>query len=181
MHRALLSHLSGKKLSCAPVPGLGEISLAETRGHFIFGHKLTSQKKSRKMGPSLAGDGFGPFLRRLREQRGLPLREIAAAAGMDQAHLSKIELGQRLPTASQTAALARFFQQDLVELEAHRIAEKFRRKHLGSPAAARAVLILHGGHGLETGRSKAATRAVPPPSVENEPAGDSGVIILHAD
>jgi transcriptional regulator with XRE-family HTH domain len=85
---------------------------------------------------------FGEWLRQLREEKELPLRAVAAAAEMDQAHLSKIELGQRLPTPEQTAALAKFFRQNPTTMEARRIAEKFRLEHADNPAAAEALDIL---------------------------------------
>jgi transcriptional regulator with XRE-family HTH domain len=44
------------------------------------------------------------------QEKNLALREVAAAAGMDQAHLSKAELGQRLPTEEQVKALAVLLQ-----------------------------------------------------------------------
>lgn len=86
---------------------------------------------------------FGSWLRQLREERGLPLRAVAASAEMDQAHLSKIELGQRLLTARQTLAIAKFFKVDAVDMDARRIAEKFRREYGASAAAVRALLILN--------------------------------------
>jgi transcriptional regulator with XRE-family HTH domain len=120
---------------------------------------------------------FGRFLRRLREQRALPLRAVAAATGMDQAHLSKAELGQRLPTAAQTAALARFFQHDPVEWEARRIAQKFRQDHSDNPAAARAVLLLHAGDNPEN----VLSTAVQATAVEQPSPADHSVMILHTD
>jgi HTH-type transcriptional regulator, competence development regulator len=86
---------------------------------------------------------FGAWLRQLREERGLPLRTVAAAAEMDQAHLSKVELGQRLPTAGQTSAIAKFFKIDPIQMDARRIAEKFRMQHGSTAAAAQALLILN--------------------------------------
>jgi transcriptional regulator with XRE-family HTH domain len=86
---------------------------------------------------------FGEWLRQIREDRGLPLRAVAAQAEMDQAHLSKAELGQRLLTLGQAAAIAKFFKIDPTEMEARRIAEKFRKEHADNPAAAQAVQILH--------------------------------------
>lgn len=86
---------------------------------------------------------FGEWLRRLREERRLPLRAVAAEAEMDQAHLSKAELGQRLLTAEQAAAVAKFFKIDAMEMEARRIVEKFRMEHGDNPAADQAVQILH--------------------------------------
>jgi transcriptional regulator with XRE-family HTH domain len=55
---------------------------------------------------------------------------------MDSALLSKIELGLRLPTPEQTAALARFFGVDVDELESMRMAEKFHSDNGHNPAAA---------------------------------------------
>src|SRR5215469_12872908 len=78
---------------------------------------------------------FGEWLRGMREERGLPLRAVAAEAEMDQAHLSKAELGQRLLTAEQAAAVAKFFKIDAMEMEARRIVEKFRMEHANNPAA----------------------------------------------
>jgi HTH-type transcriptional regulator, competence development regulator len=86
---------------------------------------------------------FGEWLRQLREERGLPLRAVAAAAEMDQAHLSKAELCRRLLTADQVAAIAKFFKVDATEMEAHRIAEKFRMDHADNPAALQALQILN--------------------------------------
>ena len=86
---------------------------------------------------------FGEWLRQLREERKLPLRAVAAAAEMDQAHLSKAELCQRLLTADQVAAIARFFKVDGNEMEARRIAEKFRMEHADNPAVLQALQILN--------------------------------------
>jgi hypothetical protein len=90
--------------------------------------------------------------------------------------LSKAELGQRLPTADQADALARFFGEDPIELKARRIAEKFRQEHLGNPAAARAVSILHG----QAGESARVEARLPAPE-ESGPAADQSVIVMHAD
>lgn len=85
---------------------------------------------------------FGEWLRELRQEKGLALREVAAEVGMDQAHLSKAELGQRLPTAEQVKALAVFFKIKPEEMEARRLAEKLIRELEGSPAGSAAFNIL---------------------------------------
>lgn len=54
---------------------------------------------------------------------------------MDSTLLSKIELGQRLPTQAQTTALAKFFRVDVTELQSMRIAEKFLSENDHNPAA----------------------------------------------
>jgi len=96
---------------------------------------------------------LGEWLRQLREQRGLPLREVADAAGMDLAHLQKIELGQRLPTEQQTRRLAKFFKLDETETQARRIAEKFQHEFAEHPAAKEAIIILAEEAGVYGARS----------------------------
>jgi transcriptional regulator with XRE-family HTH domain len=85
---------------------------------------------------------FGEWLRELRQKKDLALREVAAAVGMDQAHLSKAELGQRLPTEEQVKALALFFKINPEEMEARRLAEKLLRELEDSPAGPAAFNIL---------------------------------------
>jgi transcriptional regulator with XRE-family HTH domain len=97
---------------------------------------------------------LGERLRRLREQRGLPLREVADAAGMDLTHLQKIELGQRQPTEEQAGRLARFFKLDGTEVQARRIAEKFRHDFAEHPAAKDAIGILAEEAGIYSVRRK---------------------------
>lgn len=86
---------------------------------------------------------FGIWLRELRETRQLPLRVVAAAAEMDQAHLSKVELGQRLLTSDQSKAIAKFYDLDTTDFEARRIVEKFRIEHADNPAAETAIHMLN--------------------------------------
>jgi len=88
---------------------------------------------------SLRFGSLGGWLRALREERALPLRDVAAAARIDSTLLSKIELGQRMPTQPQASLLADFFGVPTDELEAARIAEKFWRDHGDSPVAALAI------------------------------------------
>jgi transcriptional regulator with XRE-family HTH domain len=99
---------------------------------------------------------FGEWLRQLRVAKEVPLRTVAAAADMDQAHLSKIELGQRVPTEEQTAKLARFFGLNETETHARRIAEKFRQEFQDHPKAAReAIYILAESAGIYRTADKA--------------------------
>jgi transcriptional regulator with XRE-family HTH domain len=106
---------------------------------------------------------FGELLRQLRVEKDVPLRTVAAAADMDQAHLSKIELGQRVPTEEQTARLAKFFGLDETETQARRIAEKFRQEFRDNPKAVReAICILAesaGIYGAEKAGKTAASKA----------------------
>lgn len=95
--------------------------------------------KQKKMDSSST---LGALLRQLRKARKLPLRSVAAVAEMDSTLLSKIELGQRLPTEPQTKALADFFDLPFEEMEAKRLAERFWMDHGESPAAKRAASLI---------------------------------------
>lgn len=55
-------------------------------------------------------DSFGDSIRKLREDKELPLRTVAAYLDIDQAILSKIERGQRKPTREQVVKLAEYFK-----------------------------------------------------------------------
>jgi transcriptional regulator with XRE-family HTH domain len=85
---------------------------------------------------------LGAWLRELRQKKELALREVAAAVEMDQAHLSKAELGQRIPTAGQVARLAAFFKVPPDQMEGRRVAEKVMQEIAASPAAEQALSIL---------------------------------------
>lgn len=86
---------------------------------------------------------LGSRLRILREERGAPLRVVAAQLEMDSTLLSKIELGARLPTQAQAAGLARYYGLDANELEAQRLIAEFWTKNLDNPAAPLAAQLLH--------------------------------------
>lgn len=51
---------------------------------------------------------FGEMIRKLREEKGLPLRTVAAALDMDVAILSKIEHGHRKPNREQVLRMAEY-------------------------------------------------------------------------
>ena len=103
------------------------------------------------------------MLRQLREDRQLPLWKVGHVAAMDSALLSKIELGQRLPTREQTAALAKFFGVRSTELESMRMAEKFLSDNGHDPeAAALALTRIHeraGEYRVKTERATASKQA----------------------
>lgn len=85
---------------------------------------------------------LGQWLRSLRKSRQLPLWSVASAAGMDSTLLSKIELGQRLPTEDQTRSFADFFKVSVEEMEARRLAERFLADCGDNPAIGKAVLLI---------------------------------------
>ena len=55
-------------------------------------------------------DSLGDTIRKLREDKELPLRTVAAFLDIDQAILSKIERGQRKPTREIVVKLAEYFK-----------------------------------------------------------------------
>lgn len=55
-------------------------------------------------------DSFGKTIRKLREEKELPLRTVAAFLDIDQAILSKIERGQRNANRKQVIKLAEYFK-----------------------------------------------------------------------
>ena len=81
---------------------------------------------------------------------------------MDSTRLSKVELGQRLPTPEQTIALAKFFGVDSTVLEGMRMAAKFFSDNGHNPAAASLALThLHenaGEYFVKTKRARVSKR-----------------------
>ncbi|WP_309384659.1 helix-turn-helix domain-containing protein [Cerasicoccus frondis] len=75
---------------------------------------------------------FGSWLRGLREEAGVPLRVVAAAAEMDQSLLGHIERGHRLPTEVQADRLAVYFEQDPKHFQALRLAAELQ-EHCADP------------------------------------------------
>lgn len=59
---------------------------------------------------------FGNKIRKLREEKALPLRTVAAYLDIDQAILSKIERGQRTANRQLVVKVALYFQADVNEL-----------------------------------------------------------------
>ena len=59
---------------------------------------------------------IGELLRQLRDEQKQYLREVAAGIGIDQALLSKIERGERLPNKEQVLKLAKHFNAEKNEL-----------------------------------------------------------------
>lgn len=55
-------------------------------------------------------DSLGETIRKLREEKQLPLRTVAAYLDIDQAILSRIERGQRKATREQIIKLAKYFK-----------------------------------------------------------------------
>ncbi len=84
---------------------------------------------------------FGNLIRSLRQQRHEPLRVVAAAIEIDSTLLSKLELGERLPTIQQLHNLANYFNIPLEELTAYVIADKITTSYDYSSTTLQALKI----------------------------------------
>ncbi|MGV3509224.1 MAG: nucleotidyltransferase domain-containing protein [Sphingobacteriaceae bacterium] len=69
-------------------------------------------------------ESFGSTIRKLREEKKLPLRIVSGHLNIDQAILSKIENGKRKATRSQITKLANYFNVEETELVAIWLADK---------------------------------------------------------
>lgn len=67
---------------------------------------------------------IGEQIRFLREDKGLPLRKVAAELDVDQSILSKIERGQRKASKKQVIQIAKIFNVDEKELLINYLSDK---------------------------------------------------------
>jgi transcriptional regulator with XRE-family HTH domain len=56
-------------------------------------------------------------LRRVREQRGQTIQQVAVAVGVDSGNLSRIERGVQVPGRELTEKLAKYFENEVTETE----------------------------------------------------------------
>jgi transcriptional regulator with XRE-family HTH domain len=67
---------------------------------------------------------IGEQIRKLREDRGLPLRKVAAELDIDQSVLSKIERGERQASKKQIIRVARIFNANEKEMLINYLSDK---------------------------------------------------------
>lgn len=67
---------------------------------------------------------IGEHIRKLREERKLPLRKVAAELDIDQSVLSKIERGERRASKEQIIQIARIFSVEEKELIINYLSDK---------------------------------------------------------
>jgi len=77
---------------------------------------------------------FGEILRTLREEAGLPLREVAANISIDPSLLAKIERNERQPTKQLIHAVANFFRVDVKWLQNEFLSDQIAYKILNEEA-----------------------------------------------
>jgi HTH-type transcriptional regulator, competence development regulator len=81
------------------------------------------------------------ILRDLREKNGLLLRQVAAEIQIDQALLSKIERGERMPTKDQVIRFANFYHFDQNELLIAFLSDKLVYDLQGEEVALKAIQL----------------------------------------
>jgi predicted nucleotidyltransferase/DNA-binding XRE family transcriptional regulator len=69
-------------------------------------------------------ESFGEMIRRMREEKNLPLRKVAAYLDIDQAILSKMERGIRIPSKKIVVKLAKYFNEPEAEFIKYWLSEK---------------------------------------------------------
>jgi transcriptional regulator with XRE-family HTH domain len=82
------------------------------------------------------------WLRKLREQRQVPLRVVAAAVDIDSTLLSKLEIGDRLPTEAQAGALARYYEVSAEEMRRRVLAARIIHDYGSDPALPEALSLV---------------------------------------
>lgn len=68
-------------------------------------------------------ESFGSYIRRLREERRLPLRKVAAYLDIDTSTLSKVERGDRPISIQYLKPLSRIFDVGLKDIQVQFIAD----------------------------------------------------------
>ena len=86
-------------------------------------------------------DSIGLIIKKLREDRNLPLRIVAAYLDIDQAILSKIEHGKRRANREQIVKLAQFFKVDEEELLIAWLSDKVVYEVQGEKIALQAMRV----------------------------------------
>jgi transcriptional regulator with XRE-family HTH domain len=86
---------------------------------------------------------LGIIFRNKREEKGLLIRQVAAVTEMDQALVSRIENGDRLPTKEQLNKLAGLYDLDLIETYSTWLAERMVRDYGDEPFAPEAFRVAH--------------------------------------
>ncbi len=86
-------------------------------------------------------DNLGETIRKLREEKQLPLRTVAAYLNIDQAILSKVERGQRNATREQVIKLANYFKINESELLVSWLSDKLVYQLADEDLATKALLV----------------------------------------
>jgi HTH-type transcriptional regulator, competence development regulator len=89
-------------------------------------------------------DSLGDIIRKLREDKELPLRTVAAYLDFDQAILSRIERGQRNATREQVIKLAEYFNVNEKDLLVAWLSDKLVNETADEDVALKALQVAKG-------------------------------------
>ena len=73
-------------------------------------------------------ESFGEYIRRLREERNLPLRKVAAQLDIDTSTLSKVERGDRPMSLEYLKPLSEILLVELKEIQVHFITDTINKE-----------------------------------------------------
>ncbi len=99
----------------------------------------------------MSDSSFANWLRSLREKQSAPLRIVAAATDLDSTLLSKIELGDRLPTDAQAEALASYYKIHVEEMRRRVVAGRIMQQFGDDPVLYDAISIVREEAGASVG------------------------------
>ncbi len=85
---------------------------------------------------------LGQYLRHMRKERDETLHQVSQGTNIDSPMLSKIERGERLPTAEQIKKIAKHFKTDENILRSKLTAEKILRDYGANEVTLEALLIV---------------------------------------
>jgi transcriptional regulator with XRE-family HTH domain len=97
---------------------------------------------------------LGQSIKKFREENKLPLRKLAAYLDMDQAILSKIEHGTRMPKREQVVQLAKYFKTDAKPLLIQWLAAKVVQEVYGDENALEALHLAENYLNVKAGKNK---------------------------
>lgn len=86
---------------------------------------------------------LGQYLRELRKGRQETLHQVSMGTDIDSPMLSKIERGERLPTAEQLKRLAKFYEVSEVSLKVKRTAEKILKEYGANETTYEAIQLVN--------------------------------------
>lgn len=86
-------------------------------------------------------ESFGEYLRRLRNDKGYTLTQLAAKIGVDSANLSKIETGKRELDEKKLPKLSKIFNLDIDTLKEEYFSDKIARKLYESHCSEKTLVL----------------------------------------
>lgn len=86
-------------------------------------------------------ENFGEVIRRLREERSLPLRKVAAKLDIDPSTLSKIERGTRSANKEHVNLLSQIFEVDFESMMIDFLSDKISYELLNEDASSKVLKV----------------------------------------